>query len=128
EAAIGAVMLVSAEAWEATGGIRETSFMYAEDLDLFWSARKLGFAAWLESDAEFIHIGGASSVTRWSTLERGQQVGRAEAEMIRRHLSPWRAAAALNLMRLGLAARVLCFGAARRRDAAAGCRGYLRGY
>ena len=27
EAAIGAVMLVSAEAWEATGGIRETSFM-----------------------------------------------------------------------------------------------------
>jgi N-acetylglucosaminyl-diphospho-decaprenol L-rhamnosyltransferase len=128
EAAIGAVMLVSAEAWEATGGFRETSFMYAEDLDLCWHARELGFTAWFEANAEFTHLGGASSDKRWSSLERGEQVGKAEADMIRRHLSPRRAAAALAFTRVGLAARVLCFGAAGRAAAAASCRGYLRGF
>ena len=36
DAAMGAVIAVRADAWEHLGGFRETSFMYAEDIDLCW--------------------------------------------------------------------------------------------
>ena len=58
------------------------------------------------SDAEFVHLGGTSSELRWSTRERSERIGRAEAEMIRDHLAPARAALTIGLMRSGLAARV----------------------
>lgn len=128
EAAIGAVMLVAADLWEASRGLIETSFMYAEDLDLCWRAHEQGWKTWFAGEAEFVHLGGTSSSARWSTRERGEQIGQAEAEMIRRHLSPARAALALAFLRGGLAARVACFGLAGRDAAAESCRGYLRGY
>lgn len=128
EAAIGAVILVRGEIWEALGGFREASFMYAEDIDLCWSARDCGWATWFEHAAEFVHLGGASSGTRWSVQERAERVGRAEAETIRQHLSPARAAATLALMRIGVGVRSACFRLIRNDVAAASCRGYFRGY
>jgi hypothetical protein len=47
--------------------------------------------------------------------------------MIRGHLSPLQAALTLAFMRLGLAARVACFGLMRKTEAAASCRGSLDG-
>src|SRR6202007_694727 len=41
--AIGPVLLVRAEAWHKLGGFDEQRFMYAEDLDLFWRAARLGW-------------------------------------------------------------------------------------
>jgi N-acetylglucosaminyl-diphospho-decaprenol L-rhamnosyltransferase len=128
EATIGAVMLVRGEVWDAVGGLSETSFMYAEDLDLCWRARRLGVTAWFDAEAEFVHVGGASSGTRWTGQERGQQVGQAEGEIIRRHLSPVRAALALAFVRAGLVARIACFSVLSRNEAADTCRGFLRGY
>lgn len=127
EAATGPVMLVDAAAWDALGGLSETSFMYAEDLDLCWRARKRGWKTWFVGEAEFVHLGGTSSDRRWSTQERAERVGRAEAEMIRTHLGPIRAGAALGTMRLGLGARVVYFGLTRNEQAAASCRGSLAG-
>jgi N-acetylglucosaminyl-diphospho-decaprenol L-rhamnosyltransferase len=127
EAAIAAVMMVSAEAWAALEGLHESSFMYAEDLDICWRARKLGYAAWFEADAEFVHVGSASS-SAWTGGEREERIGRAEAAMIRRQLTPWRAATALGFMRAGVAARAFCFGLIGRSAEAAACRGFFRGY
>jgi N-acetylglucosaminyl-diphospho-decaprenol L-rhamnosyltransferase len=127
EAAIGAVMLVDARAWERLGGLRESSFMYAEDLDLCWRAREAGWKNWFSGDAEFVHLGGASSDLRWSNRERSGRIARAEASMIREHLPPAKAAAALTFMRLGLAARVVWFSLVRNAPAAASCRGFLEG-
>ena len=127
EAAIAAVMMVSADAWAAVEGLHESSFMYAEDLDICWRARELGYAVWFEADAEFIHVGSASS-SAWTGGEREERVGRAEAAMIRRHLSPRRAATALAFMRAGVAARAFSFGLMGRDAAAAACRGFFRGY
>ena len=42
-----------------------------------------GWKTWFAGEAEFVHLGGASSDRRWSTRERSERVGRAEAEMIR---------------------------------------------
>ena len=127
EAATGPVMLVDGAAWEVLGGLSETSFMYAEDLDLCWRARKRGWKTWFAREAEFVHLGGTSSDRMWSTRERSERVGRAEAEMIRTHLGPGRAGAAVGIMRLGLGARVVYFGLTGNEEAAANCRGSLEG-
>jgi len=127
EAATGPVMLVDGAVWDALGGLSETSFMYAEDLDLCWRAQQRGWKTWFVGEAEFVHLGGTSSDRRWNTQERAERVGRAEAEMVRTHLGPLRAGAALGTMRLGLGARVGYFTLARNEQAAASCRGSLAG-
>jgi N-acetylglucosaminyl-diphospho-decaprenol L-rhamnosyltransferase len=127
EAAIGAVMLVDGQAWERLGGLQETSFMYAEDLDLCWRARKQGWKTWFVAEAEFVHLGGTSSSTRWSGRERAERIARAEGEMIRRQLPPLKATAALAFMRLGLMVRLAYFSLARKPTPAATCRGSLEG-
>ena len=127
EAAIGAVTLVEAAVWEQLEGLRETSFMYAEDLDLCWRAAEQGWKTWFCAEAEFVHLGGASSGRRWGGRERAAHVARAEAEMIREHLSPAQATIAIVLMRLGLAVRAVAFGALGNEAAAERCRGSLEG-
>ena len=127
QAAIGAVMAVDGEVWERLSGFQESSFLYAEDLALCWRAREKGWKTWFSGDSEFVHLGGASSDLRWSTRERSDRVARAEAKMIREHLPPAQASAALAFMRLGLAARVVWFNLARNTTAAASCRGSFEG-
>jgi N-acetylglucosaminyl-diphospho-decaprenol L-rhamnosyltransferase len=128
ESAIGPVLMVDSAAWEALGGFRETSFMYAEDLDLCWRADEQGLRSWFVAEAEFVHLGGTSSSTRWTSRERAARIGRAEAAMIREHLSPVRASLTLAVMRAGLAARIASFRAIGRNEAAESCRGFFHGY
>jgi N-acetylglucosaminyl-diphospho-decaprenol L-rhamnosyltransferase len=127
EAATGAVMLVDERAWECLGGFRETSFMYAEDLDLCWRARELGWRTWFASEAEFVHLSSTSADRKWDIRRRWQRVGEAEGQMIREHLPPLRATAALAVTRLGLAARCLYFDATRDKAAAARYHGFRDG-
>ena len=125
--AIGAVMLIEGRLWDELRGLRETSFMYAEDLDLCWRARQRGQTTWFEAKAEFVHLGGTSSSARWSGRERARHVSQAERFMIRDHLSPGNAAATLAFMRLGVAGRLAYYRLARNQAAAAEYRGSLDG-
>lgn len=127
EAAVGAVVMVGARAWDRVGGLHETAFMYAEDLDLCWRAHHEGFATWFTAEAEFIHIGGASSDRRWTDRQRAEQIARSESAMIQSHLSPGGAALTLGFMKAGLVARVVCFSLLGRTEAAESCRGSLEG-
>src|SRR5262249_56693716 len=126
-AAIGAVLLVDGRAWTQLGGFDEASFMYAEDLDLFWRAHRLGWKAWFASEACFLHLKGTSSDLRWTARERGERIARAEGAMIRGHLPRLRAEWTLAFMRFGLLARILYFGLRGNRVAADSCRGSLHG-
>jgi N-acetylglucosaminyl-diphospho-decaprenol L-rhamnosyltransferase len=128
QAGIGAVMLVRGSAWGAVGGFDEGMFMYAEDRDLCWRVRRAGWRVWFTPDAEFVHLGGGSTEGRWSSPDRAERVGAAEAALVRRHRSGLSAAATLTLVRLGLAARALAARALGRRDAAAVFRAGLRGF
>ena len=127
EAAAGAVMLVAEPTWERLGGLREASFMFAEDLDLCWRVREEGWKTWFCAEAEFVHMGGTSSDQRWDNRERWDRIGRAEGAMIRDHLAPGEAALTLAIVRAGVAARVACFRLIGRRAEAAGYRGFLEG-
>jgi GT2 family glycosyltransferase len=128
--AIGAVLLVRAATWNQLGGFDERSLMYAEDQDLFWRLRRLGWRSRFVSDAEFVHIGGASASRQWDTAERAMRVAAAEATVVRRHLPGPSARVTNGLMAAGASARALRWSAvgdgSRAREQLAGVRGYLR--
>jgi N-acetylglucosaminyl-diphospho-decaprenol L-rhamnosyltransferase len=128
QAAAGPVLLVRGETWAALGGFDEGAFMYAEDRDLCWRARRAGWKVWFTPAAEFVHVGSASAGARWSDAARAERVGRAEAGLLRRQLGPGRRAAALAAIRAGLVARWLVARLLGRRDAAAVFRASLRGF
>jgi N-acetylglucosaminyl-diphospho-decaprenol L-rhamnosyltransferase len=128
QAATGAVIAVRDEAWRALGGFAEHRFMYAEDIDLFWRGRELGWATRFVADAEFVHLGNVSAGTRWSDSERAERVARAQAAMIREHLARPKATVTLGLMALGVGGRALVYRALGNRAAAETMAGWLRGY
>jgi GT2 family glycosyltransferase len=107
QAAIGPVLMVSAELWRAVGGFTERHFMYAEDLDLFWQAAQRGWGARFEADSEFVHLGGASVLKRWGNAQRAERVARAEVEMLREHLGPGRSLLTILIMAAGVGGRAL---------------------
>jgi GT2 family glycosyltransferase len=128
ECAVGAVMLVRGSLWDALGGFPETSFMYAEDLGICLAAMRLGSTTWFCAEAEFVHVGGGSTAARWDDEARAERVGRANAELIRGHLSPLPARLTIGFTRVGLASRLAVRSLMREHAAAAECRGALRGY
>jgi len=121
-------VLVRAETWEQLGGFDERMYFYGEDIDICVRARKAGWKVWFTPDAEFLHVGGGSTSTRWSNLSRCEQIGRSEAMMMRRNLRPFAAHVSLTFISLGLAARYVVFRVGGRRDAANAMRATLRGF
>lgn len=128
QAASGVAFLVRGELWHALGGFEEGHLMYADDLDLCWRARRLGWKVWFVADAEFVHIGRGSTTKDWGDRERAERVGRAEAAMIRRHLGRVRGGLTLVFIRAGIVARLAYYRARRDGEATAALRGSLRGY
>jgi GT2 family glycosyltransferase len=126
--AVGAVVAVRRTAWEQLGGYSVRSFMYAEDVDLFWHAAELGWRTRFVAESEFTHLGNASAGSRWDDAGRAEVVGRAEREVIREHSSPAAGALALRFLTAGLAARRAWFRARGDDAAAAALDGALRGY
>lgn len=128
QAVNGAVLLVRDRTWDELGGFDEQAYMYAEDLDLCWRARRRGWKVWFTPEAEFVHLGNVASGRHWSNPARAEMIGRAEAAMIRRHLSRPSASLTVGLIAAGLAARWTVFTALRDREAATSLRAGLRGY
>ncbi len=79
----GAVMLVRREAADAVGGFDTEFFMYGEEMDLCYRVRGAGWEVLFDPDAEFIHVGGASTGARWG--ER-PSFGPMRREQLRGHL------------------------------------------
>jgi N-acetylglucosaminyl-diphospho-decaprenol L-rhamnosyltransferase len=68
----GACMMLKREVFERAGLLTEDYFMYAEDIDLNYKIRKLGFSSYYVGEAKIVHHGGRSSsrqrVSQWSTV------------------------------------------------------------
>jgi hypothetical protein len=56
----GAAMMVRKECFNALGGFDESYFMYFEDVDLCYRARRLGHEIGYAADCSLIHLGGMS--------------------------------------------------------------------
>ena len=68
----GACMMLKRHVFERAGLLSEQYFMYAEDIDLNYKVRQLGFSSYYIADAKIIHHGGRSSsrqeASQWSTV------------------------------------------------------------
>jgi N-acetylglucosaminyl-diphospho-decaprenol L-rhamnosyltransferase len=126
-AANGAVLLFRADLWRTLGGLSEQSYMYADDLDVCWRTRKLGWKLRFTPAAEFVHVGKGSSGRHWGSARRAEMVSRAESAMIRAHLPRRSARLTLAFVTAGLAVRWAVQRALGDGPAADSLRGSLRG-
>jgi N-acetylglucosaminyl-diphospho-decaprenol L-rhamnosyltransferase len=123
----GAVMVVRGELWDQVGGFTSKTAMYGDELHLFWRARELGWRARFVAEAEFVHLGNASASQQWTSTDRAEAMGTAEAVALRHLMPPNRARLTVAFIAAGLIARLPVFAALRNRPAVAGIRAYLRG-
>jgi len=68
----GCALLANVMSFQKLGGFDETMFMYAEDIDLSWTARLMGMRLGLSRKVTLIHHGGGSST---STRNPSQHLG-----------------------------------------------------
>jgi GT2 family glycosyltransferase len=57
----GACILTTKSLFEKMGGFDEDIFMYMEEIDLLYRAKKKGYTTYFYNKAQFIHLGSASS-------------------------------------------------------------------
>lgn len=127
ECAAGAVMAVRGELWDAAGGFASRTAMFGDELHLCWTARELGWRVRFVAEAEFVHLGKASTSLQWTSAERAEALGTAETVALRALMPPIRARLTVAFISLGLIARMLVFTALRNRAAVTAIRAYRRG-
>jgi N-acetylglucosaminyl-diphospho-decaprenol L-rhamnosyltransferase len=65
--AVGAALLFRRKALEAVGGLDETFFIYVEDLEWCWRARRKGWSIHFDPTATVRHVGNASGEKRFGS-------------------------------------------------------------
>lgn len=65
----GACMLVRRSAYQQAGGLDESFFMYAEEVDWCYRMKQRGWQVWYQPQARVLHYGGASSAGRRTQRE-----------------------------------------------------------
>ena len=100
----GACFMVRRDAWDALGGLDESYFLYAEDLDLCWRAWQAGWGVAFEPAARVVHVGGATtSLAPYRFILLHHQ---SALRFTRRYMTGWRRAL-LPAVALGLGARLV---------------------
>jgi GT2 family glycosyltransferase len=72
---MGAVMLARRAAIEDVGGFDEDFFMFSEETDLCYRVRHAGWKVVFTPEAEFVHLGGATTRLDWGPMFREQLRG-----------------------------------------------------
>lgn len=96
EFVMGSVMLVRREAADTVGLFDEDFFMFSEETDWLYRFRQAGWKVLFTPEAEFVHVGGATTRQNWGPMFREQirghvrwlakHRGQKEAERARRLL------------------------------------------
>jgi hypothetical protein len=85
---LGASIIVHAEAFRKMGGWPEEYFMYAEDLDFFYTAYRLGFPVYYP-EAALMHIGQGVTRKIWSEEQRAMIVECSFRKFYRKYNASW---------------------------------------
>ena len=103
---IGAFFLIRREVIESIGLLDEQYFMYAEDTDYCYQAKKAGFEVWLTPEAEVFHIyGGISGIN----LRAAVWVQRGQVLFYKKNFTPLRAWFLIAVKYFGLVLRVFLY-------------------
>jgi len=72
---MGSVLLVRREAADTVGLFDEDFFMFSEETDWLYRFRQAGWKVLFTPDAEFVHVGGATTRQNWGPMFREQVRG-----------------------------------------------------
>jgi N-acetylglucosaminyl-diphospho-decaprenol L-rhamnosyltransferase len=97
----GACLMIRREAYIDTGGLDESFFMYAEEVDLCYRLLEKGWQVWYQPEAKVIHRGGGSSQS--IPIKRETDLYRSRVAYFNKHLGHF-SASLLAGMILGLTA------------------------
>jgi GT2 family glycosyltransferase len=106
---VGAVLLVRRETLDEIGGFDEHFFMYNDEVDLCYRARAAGWNVVFWPEAEFVHVGGASTVRTpaWPQMYREQL--RSHIRFLDKHRGLQEAERARKLIAMAMLLRALVF-------------------
>jgi GT2 family glycosyltransferase len=98
--AVGAAWLMRRAAIDELGGLDESLFMYAEDVEWCWRAKDAGWEVWFTPDAVVRHIGNASGAQLYGAKQSAAWIANS-VRVYRRHHGAvatrmWQAANALG--------------------------------
>jgi GT2 family glycosyltransferase len=100
---LGAAMLIRRECWEQIGGFDESIFLYGEDWDFCYRARKAGWQVLYAPQSQVIHHGNAAGESFGE--DRLMQVTLSELRVIEKHYGVRQAQAQRLLAVVGSALR-----------------------
>jgi GT2 family glycosyltransferase len=104
---MGSVLLVRREAADTVGLFDEDFFMFSEETDWCYRFRQAGWKVLFTPDAEFVHVGGASTRQNWSPMFREQVRG--HLRFLAKHRGAREAERGRKLLRTSLRLRGLLF-------------------
>lgn len=110
--AVGAALLLRRTAVDEIGGLDDSLFMYAEDLEWCWRARRAGWETWFTPDAVVRHVGNASGEQRYGASREQVVIANANT-VVGRYRGRWWARLWRSLNAAG-ALRLAVLAAARR--------------
>jgi GT2 family glycosyltransferase len=104
---MGACLLVRREAADTVGLFDEDFFMFSEETDWCYRFRQAGWHVLFTPEAEFVHVGGATTRQNWGPMFREQVRG--HLRFLAKHRGPKEAERARRLLLLSLRLRALAF-------------------
>ncbi len=104
---MGAVLLVRREAADTVGLFDEDFFMFSEETDWCYRFRQAGWKVLFTPEAEFVHVGGATTRQNWGPMFREQLRG--HLRFLAKHRGPKEAERARRLLLASLLLRGLAF-------------------
>jgi N-acetylglucosaminyl-diphospho-decaprenol L-rhamnosyltransferase len=96
-------MALRREAYAEVGGLDSSRFLFGEEMDWSWRARRLNWRTVFLPSPVVVHHGGASGESMLG--ERFVLVVESRVEFLRRYRGAWRAAIAREVLVLGAALR-----------------------
>lgn len=103
----GTFMLVSVDVFKKIGFLDEDYFMYFEDVDFCYRAKKAGFKIMIDPEVKIIHVSGASSKHPQYNQWKGEFDGL--LKFYRQHFSPLSSFGVRLLVYLAILLRIIVF-------------------
>ena len=104
---MGACLLVRREAADTVGLFDEDFFMFSEETDWCYRFRQAGWHVLFTPEAEFVHVGGATTRQNWGPMFREQVRG--HLRFLTKHRGSKEAERARRLLLVSLRLRALAF-------------------
>jgi GT2 family glycosyltransferase len=117
---MGACLLVRREAADTVGLFDEDFFMFSEETDWCYRFRQAGWSVLFTPDAEFTHVGGATTARDWGPMYREQLRG--HLRFLAKHRGLTEAEQARWLLLVAMLLRSLVFTGERRKTSFAAAR------